>query len=220
MQRVPGGSPAVPERARCARREACEHGLVLRRTRGVAALLRMRPSSEPTCGGILVSFEGMSGFARGRADGARLVCQSRASPRLRIPSIAATLDTSSTNTHSIACIKRCRGEGLARPCAWGRAGVMAQRLRQVERPGENAGCRFLAFPTIPEASALRLWVKIFLIRTVGPTKRFDLAAVSTASSFDGLRMRPTAPLARERLILSLSKDEARACGAGCSASKT
>jgi len=97
---------------------------------------------------------------------------------------------------------------------------MAQRLRQVEGPGENAGCRFLAFPTIPEASALRLWVKIFLIRTVGPTKRFDLAAVSTASSFDGLRMRPTAPLARERLILSLSKDEARACGAGCSASKT
>jgi len=177
LQRVPGGSPAVPERARCV---ACEHGLVLRRTRGVAALLRMRPLIETACGGIMVSFECVSGFARGRADGARLVCQSRASPRLRIPSIAATLDTSSTNTHSIACIKRCRGEGLARPCAWGRAGVMAQRLRQVERPGENAGCRFLAFPTIPEASALRLWAKIFLFPTVGaigpPSRQLLLSA--------------------------------------------
>ncbi len=42
--------------------------------------------------------------------------------------------------------------------------------------------------------------------------------VSTASSFDRLRMRPFLSLVRERLILSLSKDEARDWGErGCRA---
>jgi len=74
LQRVPGGSPAVPERARCV---ACEHGLVLRRTRGVAALLRMRPSIGPACGGILVSFDCVSGFVMGRASSIWIESHSR-----------------------------------------------------------------------------------------------------------------------------------------------